>query len=71
MTENADAVGCSAGKKEENAVDSASAKIANNAETNVKCKRKLSDLGDFIEKPSNGDGFRETKSSDKTLSILG
>ena len=74
MAENADSVSCSTVEIAENTVVTkglASAKRVENLETNVNCTRKLHDLGDFIEKPINGDGFRETKSSRKAFSVLG
>ncbi|KMT04148.1 hypothetical protein BVRB_8g185970 isoform B [Beta vulgaris subsp. vulgaris] len=71
--ENDAAVSCFSAKKEEPAAvmkGLAPAKIADNAEGSVTLKRKLCDLGDFIEKPIKLDGFCEVKSSRKTVSVL-
>lgn len=74
MAENDAAVSCFSAKKEEPAAvmkGLAPAKIADNAEGSITLKRKLCDLGDFIEKPIKLDGFCEVKSSRKTVSVLG
>jgi len=44
-------------------------KIAGNAEGNGSVKRKLRDLGDFIEKPFELDRFQAIKSSGKATSL--
>lgn len=48
---------------------SLSVKIARNAEGNGSSKRKLRDLGDFIEKPVALDSFQGIKSSGKAASL--
>ncbi|KAL2931367.1 Tyrosyl-DNA phosphodiesterase 2, partial [Bienertia sinuspersici] len=73
VSDNADAGSFFTLKKEESAVvmkGLESPKGAENVAANGTCKRKLCDLGDFIEKPINVDGFREVKSSKKTHSVL-
>ncbi|XP_021766863.1 uncharacterized protein LOC110731319 [Chenopodium quinoa] len=71
-SDNADAVSCLTTKKEEKTVATKSselAKIADSAVGNVSFKRKLCDLGGFIEKPIILDGFRGVKSSRKIVSV--